>query len=304
MKPIAKVYTAIIFLFLFAPIAILLVFSFNSGNSLSVFSGFSLYWYKELFQDSNTLEALRNTLVLALCAAILSTVLGTAASVGMNKLRSKYMRAAMNTVTNLPMVNPEIITGISLMLMFVFVGQMMGLSTSLNFGTILIAHVTFCLPFVILQVLPKLRQMDPALPEAAMDLGRELLAVPGSILSPESRGTNYLIANGACCIIDEESIEMAISRIYGTLRYSRPDAPGIADLDPTQQAVMHALIASPLKVDDIAALVSLDAVGVLKLLGSLELEGLIERMMDGRYAPSKFALHAQTPFGHNGKRVN
>ena len=170
MKPIAKVYTAIIFLFLFAPIAILLVFSFNSGNSLSVFSGFSLYWYKELFQDSNTLEALRNTLVLALCAAILSTVLGTAASVGMNKLRSKYMRAAMNTVTNLPMVNPEIITGISLMLMFVFVGQMMGLSTSLNFGTILIAHVTFCLPFVILQVLPKLRQMDPALPEAAMDL--------------------------------------------------------------------------------------------------------------------------------------
>ena len=171
MKPIAKVYTAIIFLFLFAPIAILLVFSFNSGNSLSVFSGFSLYWYKELFHDSNTLEALRNTLVLALCAAILSTVLGTAASVGMNKLRSKYMRAAMNTVTNLPMVNPEIITGISLMLMFVFVGQMMGLSTSLNFGTILIAHVTFCLPFVILQVLPKLRQMDPALPEAAMDLG-------------------------------------------------------------------------------------------------------------------------------------
>lgn len=171
MKPIAKVYTAIIFLFLFAPIAILLVFSINSGNSLSVFSGFSLYWYKELFQDSNTLEALRNTLVLALCAAILSTVLGTAASVGMNKLRSKYMRAAMNTVTNLPMVNPEIITGISLMLMFVFVGQMMGLSTSLNFGTILIAHVTFCLPFVILQVLPKLRQMDPALPEAAMDLG-------------------------------------------------------------------------------------------------------------------------------------
>ena len=171
MKPIAKVYTAIIFLFLFAPIAILLVFSFNSGNSLSVFSGFSLYWYKELFQDSNTLEALRNTLVLALCAAILSTVLGTAASVGMNKLRSKYMRAAMNTVTDITMMNPDIITGISLMLMFVFVGRLFGASTSLSFLTMLIAHVTFCLPFVILQVLPKLRQMDPALPEAAMDLG-------------------------------------------------------------------------------------------------------------------------------------
>lgn len=171
MKPMAKVYTAIIFLFLFAPIAILLVFSFNSGNSLSVMSGFSLYWYKELFHDANTLGALRNTLILALCAAVISTIMGTAAAVGINKLRSRYMRAAMNTVTNLPMMNPEIITGISLMLMFVFAGRLMGLATSLNFGTILIAHVTFCLPYVILQVLPKLRQMDKALPEAAMDLG-------------------------------------------------------------------------------------------------------------------------------------
>ena len=171
MKPIAKVYTAILFLFLFAPIVIMLVFSFNSGNSLSVLSGFSAYWYKELFHDANTLGALRNTLILALCAAILSTIMGTAAAVGINKLRSKYIKAAMNTVTNLPMVNPEIITGISLMLMFVFAGRLMGMATSLNFGTILIAHITFCLPYVILQVLPKLRQMDKALPEAAMDLG-------------------------------------------------------------------------------------------------------------------------------------
>ena len=171
MKPIAKVYTALIFLFLFAPIAILLFFSFNSGNSLSVFSGFSLYWYRELFHDANTLEALGNTLILALCAAVLSTLMGTAAAVGINKLRSRPTRALMNTATNLPMMNPEIITGISLMLMFVFVGRLIGLSTSLNFGTILIAHITFCLPYVILQVLPKLRQMDPALPEAAMDLG-------------------------------------------------------------------------------------------------------------------------------------
>ena len=171
MKPIAKVYTAILFLFLFAPIVIMLVFSFNSGNSLSVLSGFSTYWYKELFHDANTLGALRNTLILALCAAILSTIMGTAAAVGMNKLRSKYMKAAMNTVTNLPMVNPEIITGISLMLMFVFAGRLMGMATSLNFGTILIAHIPFCLPYVILQVLPKLHQMDKALPEAAMDLG-------------------------------------------------------------------------------------------------------------------------------------
>ena len=171
MKPIAKVYTAILFLFLFAPIVIMLVFSFNSGNSLSVLSGFSTYWYKELFHDANTLGALRNTLILALCAAILSTIMGTAAAVGINKLRSKYMKAAMNTVTNLPMVNPEIITGISLMLMFVFAGRLMGMATSLNFGPILIAHITFCLRSVCLQVLPKLCQMDKALPEAAMDLG-------------------------------------------------------------------------------------------------------------------------------------
>ena len=171
MKPIAKLYTALIFLFLFAPIIILLVFSFNSGNSLSVFSGFSLYWYKELFHDTNTLGALKNTLVLAVCAALISTVMGTAAAVGINKLRNKYMKAAMNTVTNITMVNPDIITGISLMLMFVFAGRLMGLSTSLNFWTMLIAHITFCLPYVILQVLPKLRQMDKSLPEAAMDLG-------------------------------------------------------------------------------------------------------------------------------------
>ena len=171
MKPMAKVYTGLIFLFLFAPIIILLVFSFNSSNSLSVFDGFSLYWYKELFHDTNTLGALKNTLVLALAASILSTVMGTAAAVGINKLRNKALQNTYNTVTNIPMTNPDIITGISLMLMFVFAGRLMGLSTSLNFWTMLIAHITFCLPYVILQVLPKLRQMDKALPEAAMDLG-------------------------------------------------------------------------------------------------------------------------------------
>lgn len=171
MKPIAKVYTTLIMLFLFAPIAILLFFSFNEAKSLSVFSGFSLYWYRELFRDSETLKAVRNTLVLAASAAVISTVMGTAAAVGMNKLRSRYLRAAMDTVTNIPMINPDIITGISLMLMFVFVGRLFGAATSLNFWTMLIAHITFCLPYVILQVLPKLQQMDKSLPEAAMDLG-------------------------------------------------------------------------------------------------------------------------------------
>ena len=171
MKTSSKIYTALIMLFLFAPIAILLVFSFNESKSLSVFSNFSLYWYKELLRDSETLNAVKNTLLLAFCASAISTVMGTAAAVGMNKLRNRYVRAVMDTATNIPMINPEIITGISLMLMFVFVGRLFGAATSLSFWTMLIAHVTFCLPYVILQVLPKLQQMDKSLPEAAMDLG-------------------------------------------------------------------------------------------------------------------------------------
>ena len=171
MKTASKIYTALIMIFLFAPIAILLVFSFNASKSLSVFSGFSLNWYKELFKDSETLRSVRNTLILALSASVLSTILGTAAAVGMDRLRNRLLHTALDTVTNIPMINPDIITGISLMLMFVFVGRLFGAATSLNFTTMLIAHITFCLPYVILQVLPKLRQMDRSLPEAAMDLG-------------------------------------------------------------------------------------------------------------------------------------
>ncbi|MGM9613945.1 MAG: ABC transporter permease [Oscillospiraceae bacterium] len=171
MKTASKIYTALVFVFLFAPIAILLVFSFNEAKSLSVFSTFSFKWYRELFRDSDTLASVKNTLILAVSASVISTVMGTAAAVGINKLRNRFLRSAMDTVTDIPMTNPDIITGISLMLMFVFVGTLFGTRTSLSFWTMLISHITFCLPYVILQVLPKLRQMDPALPEAAMDLG-------------------------------------------------------------------------------------------------------------------------------------
>ena len=171
MKTSSKIYSGIVFAILFAPILVLLVFSFNESKSLSVFSGFSLRWYQELLKDRNTLEAVRNTLILAASATAISTVMGTAAAVGINKLRSRWSKAVMNTVTDIPMTNPDIITGISLMLMFVFVGRLFGASTSLSFWTMLIAHITFCLPYVILQILPKLRQMDKSLPEAAMDLG-------------------------------------------------------------------------------------------------------------------------------------
>ena len=171
MKRASKIYTLLVMAFLFAPIAILLLFSFNESKSLSVFAGFSLKWYQELFRDGDTLESVKNTLILACSASAIATVMGTAASVGINKLRNKYVRASFDTVTNIPMTNPDIITGISLMLMFVFIGTRLGKSASLSFWTLLLSHVTFCLPYVILQVLPKLRQMDPSLPEAAMDLG-------------------------------------------------------------------------------------------------------------------------------------
>ena len=171
MKHLSRIYTGLVFLFLFAPIVILLVFSFNEAKSLSVFSGFSLKWYRELFADRDTLDAVRNTLTLAALASLVSTVMGTAAAVGIYRLKNPIVRGILDNITNIPLVNPDIITGISLMLMFVFFGKLAGLRNSLGFGTLLIAHITFCLPYVILQVLPKLTQMDPSLPEAAMDLG-------------------------------------------------------------------------------------------------------------------------------------
>ncbi len=170
-KVLPHIFTVLVFIFLFAPIVVLLVFSFNDSKSLSVFAGFSGYWYEELMNDRNTLEAVRNSLVLAASATAIATVMGTAAAWGIDRLRCRWYRGLINTVTDIPMTNPDIITGISMMLMFVFVGRLIGAKSSLNFWTMLIAHVTFCLPYVILQVLPKLRQMDRSLPEAAMDLG-------------------------------------------------------------------------------------------------------------------------------------
>lgn len=171
MKLSAKIYTGIILTFLFAPIVVMLIYSFNEAKSLSVYSGFSLRWYEELLRDRNTLNAVKNTLILAFSAMAISTIMGTAAAVGINKIRRRWYRTVMNTVTDIPMTNPDIITGISLMLMFVFTGRLFGAANSLSFWTMLIAHVTFCLPYVILQVLPKLQQMDDSLREAAMDLG-------------------------------------------------------------------------------------------------------------------------------------
>ena len=171
MKIFSKIYTVLVFLFLYAPIIVMIVFSFNGTSSTSVLSGFSLQWYKALLEDETTLKALSNTVVLAVFSALTATVLGTAAAVGIDRFRKGPLRSGVMAVTNIPMMNPEIVTGISMMLLFVFVGKMVSEDAVLGFGTLLIAHVTFNLPYIILNVLPKLRQTDRNLAEAAQDLG-------------------------------------------------------------------------------------------------------------------------------------
>lgn len=171
MKIASRIYTVLLYLFLYAPIFVLIFFSFNAGRSTAVFEGFSFKWYQEILNDSTTLIALRNTLVLAVLSAAIATVIGTAAAVGIDRMKSKYLKSATMSVTNIPMMNPDIVTGISMMLLFVFVGVFLKVQDVLGFWTLLIAHVTFNLPYVILNVLPKLRQTDPHLEEAAQDLG-------------------------------------------------------------------------------------------------------------------------------------
>ena len=170
-KALSNIYIALIMLFLYAPMAVMVVMSFNGTSSTSVLSGFSLKWYGELFNDRITLQALSNTLVLAITSSILALIIGTLAAVGINAMRKKWIKNAVLTVTNIPMMNPEIVTGVSMMLLFVFVGHLVTTSDVLGFPTLLIAHVTFNLPYVILSVLPKLKQTDKHLGEAAQDLG-------------------------------------------------------------------------------------------------------------------------------------
>ncbi|WP_085830347.1 DNA-processing protein DprA [Collinsella vaginalis] len=134
--------------------------------------------------------------------------------------------------------------------------------------------------------------------ECAVELGRELLAIPGSILSAGSRGSNHLIASGATCIADEEELEMAISRIYGLLRFSRPEAPGTPGVGAVAQQVLDALAASPLRMEEIACVARLDVPQTLQFTSELMVQGLVERLIDGRVSLTKRALHARTPLGH------
>ncbi len=171
MKILSKLYIALILFFLYAPVLVMIVFSFNESSSVWVFSGFSTDWYLGLLSDSTMLNALKHTLIIAVLSALISTVLGTAAAVGILAMRNKLAKKIIMSATNIPMMNADIVTGISLMLLFIFFGKLIALKESLGFVTVLIAHITFNLPYVILSVMPKLKQTDSSLHEAALDLG-------------------------------------------------------------------------------------------------------------------------------------
>lgn len=163
-KALKGLYLTLIVLFLYLPIGTLMVLSFNSGKTMNAWTGFSLDWYEEMFQSQQIMEALKNTLTIAFWAATIATVIGVAACVGLNSMREKS-RSLLMGLNNIPLLNADIVTGISLMLSFLLFG------ISLNYGTVLFAHITFCIPYVILSVMPKFRQLQNHTYEAALYLG-------------------------------------------------------------------------------------------------------------------------------------
>ena len=171
MKKTNRFLTVLMFVFLYIPMIVLIVASFNTGKDITNFEGFTFQRYVELFQDKHLLQLLRNSLVISVLSTVIATTFGTVAAVGIHNLNPKMRKVVMN-LTNIPMTNPDIVTGVSLSLLFVFVGsKMLGQRNALTFWTLLIAHITFNLPYVILNVMPKLQQMDSSLTNAAMDLG-------------------------------------------------------------------------------------------------------------------------------------
>ncbi len=183
MKTLSRIYNALIFLFLYAPIVVLIIYSFNDSRNRVKWGGFTLDWYADLFQNELIMESLWLTLEIALLAAVFSTVIGTMAAVGIYSMNGR-LRNLMMGVNNIPMVNPEIVTGISMMLMFVAIYRATGLLQP-GYLTLLLAHITFCIPYVVLQVLPKLRQMNKHMYEAALDLGCRPVPAFFKVVMPE-----------------------------------------------------------------------------------------------------------------------
>lgn len=170
MKKANRILTVLIFIFLYVPMAVLIVASFNTGKDITQFEGFTLRQYTRLFQDRTLLKLLGNSLLVSVLASFIATVFGTVASMGIYNLNPKLRKAAM-ALTNIPMTNPDIVTGVALALLFAFAGTVLKTNSVLGFWTLLIAHITFNLPYVILNVMPKLKQTDSSLRDAAMDLG-------------------------------------------------------------------------------------------------------------------------------------
>ncbi len=199
LSVLGRVYTFLIYFFLYLPIFVLIVFSFNSSNSRTIWSGFSLEWYGELFRDSVIMSSVYTTLLVSFISALIATVFGTAAAIGFFNMRGK-MRTHLLNVNNIPLMNADIVTGVSLRLLFVaaffalgrafgaingFLGTHLPVSFDLGFGTLLIAHITFNVPYVILSVMPKLHQSDRNLMDAALDLGCTPISAIWKVVLPE-----------------------------------------------------------------------------------------------------------------------
>lgn len=172
MRKTYNIYTTLAFILLYAPLLIMVFFSFNSTESTGVFTGFSTKWYESLFEDADgsIKSALMYSITLAVISSLVATFIGTLAALGISKFKHKSVKNAITTVTNIPMVNPEIVTAVSIVLLFSAIFAIFNLKIG-DFASLLIAHITFNLPYVVLSVMPKIKQMDKSLTEAAMDLG-------------------------------------------------------------------------------------------------------------------------------------
>ena len=177
-KFLKRFYLVIMFIFLYAPIFVLMVLSFNSPKYMSKWTGFSLKWYQQMFSSNLIMSALRTTLIIAFVSALIATVIGTIACIGINNMK-KVPRTLILGVNNIPLMNADIVTGISLMLCFIAFG------VSLGFGTVLVAHITFNIPYVVLSVMPKMKQTEKSTYEAALDLGASPLYAFWKVILPD-----------------------------------------------------------------------------------------------------------------------
>lgn len=184
MKTFRKAYLSLILLFMYAPIAVLVVFSFNESRSRANWTGFTLNWYIELFRDQRIINALSTTITIAIASTLIAIVLGTAAAIGINSMGPAGKKTLMN-INNIPVINPDIVMGVSLMILYIFIFRVLAAGLEMGYVTLLLAHLSFNTSYVVLSVLPKLRQMDKDCYEAALDLGATPLQSFVKVLLPE-----------------------------------------------------------------------------------------------------------------------